>query len=91
MALASGAETPARSNTCNLWQTCASNAGKYPGGPNGQKLGTCDDPAVVTQPIFIENGYPPAKMLNSVGTDAMAAACPYMDLSNPICCNQDNA
>ena len=86
-AFLSGTASAQRANTCNLWQTCASNAGVMP----GDKFGTCDDASLVTEPIFIEGGYAPTKMKNGVGTDAMANACPYMDLSHELCCNQDNA
>ena len=79
----------ARDNTCNLWQTCASNAGMMPGDRFSNT--PCDDASLVTQPIFVDGGYAPSKIKNSVGTDAIAEACPFIDASQPLCCNQDNA
>ena len=87
------AQTPSRENTCNLWQVCASNIGKCPG-HRWTSRDTCDDASAVSIPEFIENGYPPVVMgslTNTLGTDALATSCPYIDLTQPLCCNQDNA
>ena len=73
--------------TCNLYQTCKSNEGVGP----GEKLGDCDDPAAVTQPVFWEGGYAPEVLTGDTGISAMIDACPYIDLSTAICCGADNA
>ena len=63
--------------TCNLFQTCASNAGKAP----GDTLGECSDPSKVTQPVFWEGGYAPSILTDDTGISAMLDACPYLDLT----------
>jgi len=79
----------AAEKTCNLWQVCASNDGQLPS--DRWSNVACGDPSLVSIPIFVEGGYAPAKIRNSVGKDAMADACPYIDISEALCCNQDNA
>jgi len=50
----------------------------------------CKDPSAVTVPVFIENGYT-QELMTPLGKSSMANACPFMDLTVPLCCNQDNA
>ena len=57
----------------------------------GGSFGNCDDPSVVAQPVFIEGGYAPSKIRDTTGSDALVDACPMLDPSQPLCCNQDNA
>lgn len=68
--------------TCNLWQTCAENKNKKPGGrlPIIWNDVACEDASQVTMPIFIDGGYAPSRIKNSVGIDAMAEACPFIDI-----------
>jgi hypothetical protein len=75
--------------TCNLWQTCASNEGVLPT-DKIVRFGSCADPSAVTEPVFIPGGYEPTPMAFA-GQSAMDTACPMIDYTQPLCCNQDNA
>ena len=73
---------------CNLWQTCESNADVNPD-QKIMRFGACTDPSKVTEPTF-QYSYDPAVM-SFAGQSALSSACPYLDLTQPLCCNQDNA
>ena len=80
--------------SCNLYQVCSNHVdytvGTYPDGDYATG-GTCaGDGSDVTYPVFVDGGYPP-EVMNTYGAGLMATACPFYDLSLPLCCNSDTA
>lgn len=71
--------------SCNLFQTCANNEGKQP----GQRLAPCADPSAVAEPVFYD--FEPEVMTNPLGLSNLALACPFIDPTQALCCNSDNA
>ena len=69
--------------TCNLVQYCV--------GHTGPNQGKCDNPAEVTVPEFADPMFAPAVMTDSTGIASFANACPFLDPTQPYCCNSDTA
>ena len=85
----------ADSNTCNLWQVCASHPDAYPidGDGKTKKMpsGKCADASKVTVPVFPTGGFPPAPITDRDGVSSFSNACPFLDPATPLCCNSDTA
>ena len=53
--------------------------------------GKCDDASLVTVPVFPTGGFEPAPITDPTGVPSLGTACPFLDATQPLCCNSDTA